>query len=88
MPKREPLRKCVVCGERKEKADLLRAVRLPSGEVCIDETGKTNGRGAYLCRSLECIEKAEKKNRLKAALKTQIGETFYEELKRSIEESR
>ncbi|MBY0584328.1 RNase P modulator RnpM [Murdochiella massiliensis] len=88
MPKKEPLRKCVVCGERKPKSDLLRAVRLPSGEVCVDKTGKLDGRGAYICRSLVCIEKAEKKNRLKAALKTKIGESFYEELKRSIEESR
>lgn len=88
MPKKEPLRKCVVCGERKPKSDLLRVVRLSSGEIAIDKTGKQNGRGAYLCRAIECIEKAEKKNRLKAALKTQIGEAFYEELKRSIEESR
>lgn len=84
MPKKEPLRKCVVCGERKPKQELLRVVRTPEGTLTMDDTGKMNGRGAYLCRSLECIENAQKKNRLKVALKMQIPEAFYEELKRSM----
>ena len=59
MPKKEPLRKCVVCGERKPKQELLRVVRTPEGTLTMDDTGKMNGRGAYLCRSLECIENAQ-----------------------------
>ncbi len=85
MPKKEPVRKCVACGEQKPKQELLRIVRQTDGNVVVDSTGKMNGRGAYLCKKRECLEKAVKKNRLKAALKTQISEDFYEELKHIIE---
>lgn len=86
MPKSEPLRKCIVCGERKTKEQLLRVVRTPSGDVVVDGTGKMNGRGAYLCRTRECVEKARKKNRLQAALKVRVPEEFYDELIQGVEE--
>ena len=49
--KKDPLRKCAVCGEHFPKKELIRIVRKPDGEVVLDLTGKANGRGAYLCRS-------------------------------------
>lgn len=78
--KRVPLRKCIACGEKKKKADLIRIVLEPSEGLVIDPTGKKNGRGAYLCRTEECIRKAEKKNSLKHALNTNIPKEFYEEI--------
>lgn len=86
MPKKEPVRRCVVCGEQKPKRELLRVVRTTNDEIVIDETGKMNGRGAYLCMSGTCRLNAQRKNRLKQALKTNIPEDFYEQLMRVSEE--
>ena len=57
----EPQRSCIGCGEKKDKKDLLRIVRSPEGEYAVDLQGRKNGRGAYLCKNLSCLEKAEKK---------------------------
>lgn len=86
MAQKSPLRKCVACQEKKEKRELIRIVKHPEKGLMIDETGKANGRGAYLCRDLQCIEKAEKKNSLKIALKTSIEKEFYEEIMRYVTE--
>ena len=75
-----PQRKCVVCNEQKDKNDLFRVVKDKEGNVSLDPTGKMNGRGAYICKSLECLEKAEKKNSLNNALKTKISEEIYQEI--------
>lgn len=85
MPKQIPLRKCVACRERKEKRDLIRVVNDPEKGPIVDTTGKANGRGAYLCRDVKCIQTARKKNMLKFALKTSIPEDFYEEILRHVE---
>ncbi len=77
-----PMRKCVATGEQLPKKELIRVVKNKEGEVFVDETGKKNGRGAYLKRSLEAIELAQKKGSLKRALETDIPAEIYEELKR------
>ncbi|MDD7593613.1 MAG: YlxR family protein [Peptoniphilaceae bacterium] len=86
MPKKEPVRRCVVCGEQKPKRELLRVVHTVDDEIVIDASGKLNGRGAYLCKSGDCLQNAQKKNRLKQALKTNVPEEFYEQLRRVAEE--
>ncbi len=82
--KKEPLRKCTVCGEHRVKKDLLRVVRTPEGEVMLDLKGKANGRGAYLCRSEKCLNKAKKTNRLATALSVSIPEDLYESVRAEI----
>lgn len=79
--KKIPQRKCVVCGELKDKNDLLRIVKNKEEGILIDETGKKNGRGAYLCKDQACIERAIKTNKLNRVFKEKISEEFYEELK-------
>lgn len=79
--KKVPLRKCVATQEQLPKKELIRVVRNKEGEVFVDVTGKMNGRGAYLKRSLEAIEIAQKKNVLKRSLEVDIPEHIYEELK-------
>jgi hypothetical protein len=76
-----PLRKCTGCGEMKPKKELLRVLLTPEGEITIDDTGKKNGRGAYLCKKLSCFEKAKKQKGLERSLKTQIPEDIYAKLK-------
>ncbi len=78
--KKVPLRKCVATGEQLPKGELIRIVKTKEGEVYVDPTGKMNGRGAYLKRSLEAIELAKKKNILKRTLGIDIPDEVYEEL--------
>ncbi len=77
-----PLRKCVATGEQLPKQELIRVVKSKEGEVSVDPSGKKNGRGAYLKRSLEAIEIAKKKRSLNRALSCEIPEEVYEELKK------
>ncbi|UOR12693.1 RNase P modulator RnpM [Halobacillus amylolyticus] len=76
-----PLRKCVVTQEMKPKKQLIRVVRNKDGEVFVDQTGKKNGRGAYISKSFEVIEQAEKQQVLNRHLNTKVDATIYEELK-------
>ena len=62
--KKIPLRMCTGCMEMKPKKELIRVVKTPEGEVTVDLTGKKSGRGAYICRNIECLEKAFKAKRL------------------------
>lgn len=78
-PRQRP-RTCVACREESPKRALFRVVRSPLGSVAIDERGKLPGRGAYLCASLECIEKARKTKALSRALKTEIAADIYDQL--------
>ena len=80
-----PLRKCTGCQEMKTKKEMLRILRTAEGEILLDMTGKKNGRGAYVCRSRECFEKAVKNNGLERSLKIKIPEETYESLKKEIE---
>lgn len=82
--KKIPMRTCVVTGEKLPKYELTRIVKTPDGNVVIDETGKMNGRGAYLTLSLEVIEKAQKTKILNRKLETDIPDSIYEELKKKV----
>ncbi len=79
--KKIPLRKCIACGERKSKNELIRIVKDNEKGVNIDESGKINGRGAYVCTNIECITDVEKSNKLNRALKVDISKDIYDELK-------
>lgn len=76
--KKIPMRSCVVTKEKCEKKDLLRIVRTPEGNVIVDTTGKANGRGAYLKKEIEVIEKAEKNKILERVLEVSIPSEVYD----------
>ena len=80
-----PLRKCTGCQEMKTKKEMLRILRTAEGEILLDISGRKNGRGAYVCRSRECFEKAVKNKGLERSLKIKIPEETYESLKKEIE---
>lgn len=75
------MRRCVATAESLPKKELIRIVRTPQGEVVIDESGRVNGRGAYLKRSVEAVEIAIKKKALARALEVEIPESIYTTLK-------
>ncbi|MCI8461093.1 MAG: YlxR family protein [Bacilli bacterium] len=83
--KKIPLRTCVITKESLPKKELLRIVRTPSGEVKADETGKLNGRGAYIKKDLEVLAKAQKSKILEKRLECKIEDSVYEEIKNIIE---
>lgn len=83
--KKIPMRKCVASQELKPKKDLLRIVRTPEGEVVFDPGGKKSGRGTYLSKDRDCIEKAKKQNILGKHLQAEVGEGIYDELIRVVE---
>jgi predicted RNA-binding protein YlxR (DUF448 family) len=72
--KHVPQRTCIACRQAKDKRDLVRLVRTPEGSLAIDETGRQNGRGAYLCRDRSCWEAALRGNQIAKALKIELGE--------------
>ena len=82
--KKIPMRTCVITREKREKKDLLRIVRTPEGEVIVDLTGKSNGRGAYITRSLEVLEKAKKSKALEKHLEVEIPSSIYQEIENII----
>lgn len=82
--KKIPMRKCVGCNEQKSKKELIRIVKTKEGEISVDFTGKINGRGAYLCHDIACLEKAKKKNALSRALDCSIDEEVYEKLHKEL----
>ena len=80
-----PMRKCVGCGEMKNKKELIRILKTPEGEIVLDTTGRKNGRGAYLCASQECLARAEKNKGLQRSLGTAIPEEIFERLRKEME---
>lgn len=78
--KKIPMRSCVVTKEKLEKRELIRVVRTPEGSVIIDESGKANGRGAYLKKDKSVIEKARKTKVLDRHLETTVSDEIYDEL--------
>ena len=78
--KKIPTRRCTGCGEHFPKPELIRIVRSPEGEISLDTTGKKAGRGAYICRNVECLRRARKARRIEQALETQIGDGVWEAL--------
>ena len=83
--KKTPMRKCLGCNEMKPKKELVRVVRAPDGSISVDLTGKKNGRGAYVCRSAECLKRALKGDRLQRAFACPIPPEIAETLLREIE---
>ena len=79
--KKIPLRRCIGCFESKPKNELYRIVKTSEGEILLDKTGKKNGRGAYICSSKECLEKAIKGKKLEKEFETKISDEIYEELR-------
>lgn len=82
--KKIPMRKCTGCGEMKPKKELVRVILTPEDEIVLDLTGKKNGRGAYICRSEQCLAKAIKSHSLDKSLKTGIPEQIYDTLKEEL----
>lgn len=84
-PKKIPLRKCLGCGERRPKRELVRVVRSPEGEIGLDPTGKKAGRGAYICPNADCLKKARKARRIERAFACAVPASVYDELEREME---
>ncbi|HIS95604.1 MAG TPA: YlxR family protein [Candidatus Ventricola gallistercoris] len=80
-----PMRMCVGCREMKEKRALLRIVRNAEGAVSFDRVGKAPGRGAYICKSKECLTKAVRQHQLERALEAKIDEAVFERLAEEID---
>lgn len=83
--KKVPQRKCIACQERDSKKGLMRIVKNKEGQIFLDETGKANGRGAYICKSSECLKKAIKSKALNRAFKTEVPDEVYENLLKELE---
>lgn len=79
-----PQRTCIGCNEIRSKKELIRIVKNKEGQIFIDKTGKANGRGAYICDNIECLEKAIKTKKLERNFETQISEDIYNELRQTI----
>ncbi|MDH7569882.1 MAG: YlxR family protein [Armatimonadota bacterium] len=75
-----PIRTCVGCQREAPRSEFIRVVRTPEGQVVVDRTGKTPGRGAYLCPSRECFEQAVKRKRLSRTLRTAVPDEVYQQL--------
>lgn len=78
--KKIPMRTCLITKEKLPKKELIRVVRTPDGKVVLDETGKVNGRGAYLKKDIQVFEKARKSNILARQLEVAIPSSIYDEL--------
>ena len=78
--KKIPTRQCLGCGEHRPKAELLRVVRDPEGDVSLDFTGKKSGRGAYICKNVACLKQARRKRSLSRNLECEIPDAVYEAL--------
>lgn len=85
MAKKVPLRQCVGCGEMKGKKDMMRVLKTAENEICLDVTGKKNGRGAYICRSRECMTKARKNKGLERSFKMSIPNEVYDTLEKEFD---
>ena len=84
--KKIPMRKCVGCQEMKSKKEMIRVIKTAEGEILLDATGRKNGRGAYLCPSMECFKKAVKGRGLERSFKMAIPREVYETLEKEMEE--
>lgn len=78
--KKIPQRQCVGCGENKEKKNMIRVLKSSEEQILLDDTGKKNGRGAYICKNMACLEKAIKNKGLERSLKIAIPQPVYDEL--------
>lgn len=84
--KKIPQRTCIGCREKKDKKELIRIVRDKEGKISLDRIGRANGRGAYICDNIECLEKAIKTKALARTFEMDIDEAVYNELRGVISE--
>ncbi len=82
--KKIPMRRCCGCNEQKPKKELIRVVRSAEGEISLDLTGKTSGRGAYICNNLECLKKARKSKRIDRTFEITIPDGIYDKMEEEI----
>ena len=83
--KKIPQRLCIGCGEMKNKKEMIRVLKTAEDGIVIDETGRKNGRGAYICPSMDCFRKAVKEKGLERSLKMAIPKEVYETLEKEME---
>ncbi|MCI8269345.1 MAG: YlxR family protein [Lachnospiraceae bacterium] len=83
--KKVPQRQCIGCGKMKSKKEMIRILKTPEGEFTLDATGRKNGRGAYLCPSVECFRNAVKGKGLERSFKMAIPKEVYETLEKEME---
>lgn len=83
--KKVPLRRCAGCSEQKSKKEFVRVVRTPDGSIILDDTGKANGRGVYLCPKASCLQKAKKAKRLERSLEVSIPDQIWSALEEKLE---
>ena len=84
--KKVPMRQCTGCGEMKSKKEMMRVLKTTEDEIVLDTTGRKNGRGAYLCFSMECLKKARKNKGLERSLKMSIPAEVYDSLEKEFGE--
>ena len=84
MQKKIPMRMCCGCNEMKPKRELIRILKTPEEEILIDMTGKKNGRGAYICKNLDCLKAARNTRRLERAFSCSISSEIYEGLENEL----
>ncbi len=82
--KKIPLRRCSGCGESKPKKEMIRVIHTPEDTIELDVTGKKNGRGAYVCRSKECLAKAIRSKAIERSLGVEVPEEIYERLTKEL----
>ena len=83
--KKIPMRQCIGCGEMKGKKEMMRVIKTAEDDIFLDVTGKKNGRGAYLCISKECLQKARKNKGLERSFKMSIPAEIYDTLDKEFE---
>ena len=83
--KKLPVRQCVGCREHRPKRELIRVIRSPEGTISLDNSGKANGRGAYLCRNAECLRRAVRSSALERALNAKIPPEVTARLEKELE---
>ncbi|MCI8383537.1 MAG: YlxR family protein [Clostridia bacterium] len=81
MEKKQPQRTCMGCHTKKDKKELIRIVKNKEDKITIDKTGKQEGRGAYICHDIQCLERVIKSKRLEKILDCKIAEEIYENLR-------
>lgn len=85
--KKIPMRMCLGCGEMKPKRELIRVVKSKEGDISLDLTGKKSGRGAYICKSVECFEKARKARKFERSFSCMISEDIYNSMEGELGEN-
>ena len=82
--KKIPMRMCLGCGEMKPKKELVRVVKSKEGEISLDLTGKKSGRGAYICKSMECFKKARKARKFEKEFSCKIEDEIYDMMEKEL----